>query len=100
AAAEAENATGAARRLVAFEVDALDADVNGYEPVWIEGAVRGFCTSGGYSHHAGKSIALALIPTDQARDGLPAEIEILGDRRPARLIPSPLFDVAGTRLRG
>ena len=100
AAAEAENATGAARRLVAFEVDALDADVNGYEPVWIEGAERGFCTSGGYSHHVGKSIALALIPTDQARDGLPAEIEILGDRRPARLIPSPLFDVAGTRLRG
>jgi dimethylglycine dehydrogenase len=49
AAAEGERAKGAARKLVAFEVDAMDADVNGYEPVWIGEEVRGFCTSGGYS---------------------------------------------------
>jgi dimethylglycine dehydrogenase len=100
AAAEAERGTGAARKLVAFEVAATGADVNGYEPVWIEGEVRGFCTSGGYSHHARKSIALALIPTDLAQDGLHAEIEILGDRRPARLITTPLFDTDGARMRG
>ncbi|MEQ8903103.1 MAG: FAD-dependent oxidoreductase [Roseovarius sp.] len=100
AAAEAERAQGAARTLVAFEVEAEDADVNGYEPVWIEGEVRGFCTSGGYSHHAGKSIALALIPTERARDGLEAEIEILGHRRAARLITEPLFDADGARMRG
>ncbi|SEL93060.1 dimethylglycine dehydrogenase [Roseovarius tolerans] len=100
AAAEAERAQGAARTLVAFEVEAEDADVNGYEPVWIEGEVHGFCTSGGYSHHAGKSIALALIPTERARDGLTAEIEILGHRRAARLITKPLFDADGARMRG
>jgi dimethylglycine dehydrogenase len=100
AAAEAERAKGAARRLVAFEVDAADADVNGYEPVWIDGTVRGFCTSGGYSHHAAKSIALALIPAEMARTGLEAEIEILGDRRGARLITEPLFDADGARMRG
>lgn len=100
AAAEAERATGAARRLVAFEVEARDADVNGYEPVWIDGKVAGFCTSGGYSHHADKSIALALIPADQAQDGLQAEIEILGDRRAARLLTEPLFDTDGARMRG
>ena len=100
AAAEAERAQGAARTLVAFEVEAEDADVNGYEPVWIEGEVRGFCTSGGYSHHAGKSIALALIPSERARDGLTAEIEILGHRRAARLITEPLFDADGARMRG
>ncbi|MET4102044.1 dimethylglycine dehydrogenase [Roseovarius sp. MBR-78] len=100
AAAEAERATGAARRLVAFEVEAQDADVNGYEPVWIAGEVRGFCTSGGYSHHAGKSIALALIPTEAVREGLQAEIEILGEKCPATLITTPLFDPEGTRMRG
>ncbi|MBE0452489.1 MAG: FAD-dependent oxidoreductase [Roseovarius sp.] len=99
-AAEAERAKGAARRLVAFEVDAADADVNGYEPVWIGGVVRGFCTSGGYSHHAGKSIALALIPAEVAQDGLEVEIEILGERRAARLITEPLFDADGARMRG
>jgi dimethylglycine dehydrogenase len=100
AAAEAERATGAARRLVAFEVAAKDADVNGYEPVWIGGEVRGFCTSGGYSHHAGKSIALALIPTEAVREGLQAEIEILGEKCPATLITTPLVDPEGTRMRG
>jgi dimethylglycine dehydrogenase len=99
-AAEAERAKGATRRLVAFEVDATDADVNGYEPVWIEGTVRGFCTSGGYSHHAARSIALALIPAEMAQAGLEAEIEILGHRRGARLITEPLFDADGARMRG
>jgi len=100
AAAEAERAAGAERRLVAFDVAANDADVNGYEPVWIDGAVRGFCTSGGYSHHAGKSIALALIPTDVAQAGLQAEIEILGEKCAARLLTAPLFDADGARMRG
>ncbi|MBD13380.1 FAD-dependent oxidoreductase [uncultured Roseovarius sp.] len=100
AAAEAERAKGATRKLVAFEVDAMDADVNGYEPVWIGDEVRGFCTSGGYSHHAGKSIALALIPSETAQAGLEAEIEILGHKRPARMLTEALFDVDGERMRG
>ena len=99
AAAEEERATGAARSLMPFEVDALDADVHGYEPVWIDGKVQGFCTSGGYSHFAGKSIAMALIPRDAAKDGLEAEIEILGEMRPARLLTQALFDPEGERLR-
>ena len=99
AAAEAERAAGPGRKLVAFEVEALDADVNAYEPVWIEGAVEGFCTSGGYSHHAEKSVALALVPAARAVPGLAAEIEILGEMRPARLITQPLFDPEGVRLR-
>ncbi|RZV99347.1 MAG: aminomethyl transferase family protein, partial [Rhodobacteraceae bacterium] len=100
AAAEAERAAGPARRLCAFEVDAADADVVAYEPVWIDGAVEGFCTSGGYSHHAGRSIALAMIPAEMVRTGLAAEIEILGEMRPARLITTPLFDADGARMRG
>jgi len=99
AAAEAEREAGPARRLVAFEVDALDADVHAYEPVWIDGRVQGFCTSGGYSHHADKSVALALIPSECATGGQAAEIEILGEMRPARLVSTPLFDPEGDRFR-
>ncbi|AUQ98842.1 GcvT family protein [Phaeobacter inhibens] len=100
AAAEAERTAGAARQLCAFEVTVDDADVTAYEPIWHAGAVVGFCTSGGYSHHAQKSIALGLIPRDLAQDGLEVEIEILGKMRAARLITTPLFDADGARMRG
>ncbi len=100
AAAEAERAAGPARKLCAFEVAAEDADVAGYEPIWIEGRVQGFCTSGGYSHHAGKSIALGLIPAGLVKADLAVEIEILGEMRAAHLITEPLFDADGKRMRG
>ena len=100
AAAEAEREAGSARKLCAFEVDADDADVNAYEPIWLGGEVVGFCTSGGYSHHAGKSIAQGFVPLDQAYDGLEVEIEILGKMCKARLITTPLFDADGARMRG
>ena len=100
AAAEAERATPPDRVLCAFEVAVTDADVNAYEPIWIDGTVQGFCTSGGYAHHSGLSIALALIPRDHAQPGLTAEIEILGERRPARLLDQPPFDSDVARMRG
>ncbi|MDK3072516.1 FAD-dependent oxidoreductase [Sedimentitalea sp. JM2-8] len=98
--AEAERATPPARRLAAFEVQAGDADVHGYEPIWLDGNVAGFCTSGGYSHHAGKSIAFGFLPTERIADGLEVKIEILGQMRPAKLITAPLFDADGRRMRG
>ena len=100
AAAEADRASGPTRRLVAFEVDADDTDVNAYEPIWLDGQVVGFCTSGGYSHHAEKSIAQGFLPTERAADGLEVEIEILGQMRKATVISTPLFDADGARMRG
>ena len=100
AAAEAERDEGPARRLAAFEVDAEDADVQGYEPIWLDGAVVGFCTSGGYSHHAGKSIAMGFLPSDRVDEAPDVQIEILGQMRPARVITEPLFDPTGTIMRG
>jgi dimethylglycine dehydrogenase len=99
-AALAEKEACSERALVAFEVDADNADVVAYEPVWIDGDVKGSCTSGGYSHFAEKSIALALVPRENAVDGQQAEIEILGQMRKARVITTPLFDVDGARMRG
>ena len=90
-AAEAERLTPPERQLVIFEVDARDADVVAYEPVFINGTVQGFCTSGGYSHHAEKSIAFALVPRAEATDDLQAEIEILGQLRPAKRLLEPLL---------
>ena len=99
-AAEVERDAGAARKLVAFHVEADDADAHGYEPIWLDGEVKGFVTSGGYSHHVGQSIALGLIPRDMASGGRQAQIEILGQMRNATLITAPLFDRDGARMRG
>ena len=100
ATAEAERATPPDRLLCAFEVDADDADVTAYEPVFISDEVVGFCTSGGYSHYAGKSIAQALVPRALVTDDLSVEIEILGKRRAAKRLITPLFDPDGARMRG
>lgn len=100
AAAEAERDAGANRTLCVFEVDALDADVVGYEPIFVGDDVVGFCTSGGYSHYAEKSIAMGFLPTQMAVPGAEVEIEILGQRRKARRIETPLFDTDGARMRG
>ncbi len=99
-AAEAERDNPPTRILATFEVDAEDADVVAYEPVFIDDYVQGFCTSGGYSHHAGKSIAIALIPREYATAGKIVEIEIMGKRRKATLIAEHLFDPDGSAMRG
>ena len=98
AAAMAEKASGPKRRLVSFIVDATDADVVAWEPIWLDGAVVGFCTSGGFSHTTGKSVAMGFLPADRVSDGLIAEIEILGTRRRATVHLAPLWDDGG-RMR-
>jgi dimethylglycine dehydrogenase len=98
AAALAEKASGPKRKLVSFIVDADDADVVAWEPIWLKGAVVGFCTSGGYSHTTGQSVAMGFLPAEAVEDGLACEIEILGQRRPAKVHLVPIWDDAG-RMR-
>ncbi|WP_426031762.1 GcvT family protein [Cypionkella sp. TWP1-2-1b2] len=100
AAATAEKAAGPKRKLVSFIVDAKDADVVAWEPIWLEGAVVGFCTSGGFSHFTGKSVAMGFLPADKVKDGLECHIEILGEHRKAVVQLAPLFDADGARMRG
>ena len=100
AAALKEKAEGPKRRLCAFIVDAKDADVVAYEPLWIGDKVVGFCSSGGYSHWTGQSVAQAFVPVELIRDGLEGEIEILGERHRARMVTAPLWDADGARMRG
>jgi dimethylglycine dehydrogenase len=63
AAAMAErDGNGPAQKVVTLEVDATDADASGFEPVWKDGKLVGFVTSGGYGHTVGKSLAMAMVP--------------------------------------
>jgi dimethylglycine dehydrogenase len=100
AAALAEKEQGVTRKLCTFEVDARDADAVAWEPIWHDGAVVGYVTSGGYSHYAQKSIAFGFLPLELIEEGRQVEIEILGDLIPARLYTRPLFDPDNEYLRG
>ena len=100
APATREKAEGSKRKLCAFIVETKDADVVAYEPIWTGGEVVGFCTSGGYSHWTGQSVAMGFVPAGLIRDGLEVEIEILGERRKARMVDGPLWDADGARMRG
>jgi dimethylglycine dehydrogenase len=94
-----DRASGPARRLVTFVVDAGDADAIGDEPVWHDGKVAGWITSGGYGHCVGKSIALGYVPAVLATAASGFELEILGERRAASLAREPLLDPQGERMR-
>jgi dimethylglycine dehydrogenase len=100
-AALREKESGAERQRVSMVVDASDADVLGDEPIWHDGKVIGWVTSGGYGHYVERSLAQGYIPRALAGDMRPHafEIEILGERRAATVIPEPLFDPAGQRMR-
>jgi dimethylglycine dehydrogenase len=87
------------RTLCAFVVDANDADVWADEPIWKDDKVVGFVTSGGYAHYVDESVALGMLPRDLAGEGETFEIEILGERRPARMITEALLDPEGARMR-
>ena len=99
-AAAEEKSAGGALRLVSFIVDATDSDCIGDEPIWHNGKVVGWVTSGGYGHWVKKSIAMGYIPKELADETTGFEIEVIGERRTATLIREPLFDPKGEKMRG
>ncbi|MDE1921903.1 MAG: FAD-dependent oxidoreductase [Gammaproteobacteria bacterium] len=100
AAAAEEQANGGRLRLVTFTVDAVDADALGDEPIWHDGKVVGWVTSGACGHRVGASIALGYVPKELAEAGEGFEIELIGERRKAHLQSRPPYDPAGARMRG
>jgi dimethylglycine dehydrogenase len=99
-AASEEKERGGERRLITLAVDAQDADAIGDEPIWHEGRVVGWVTSGGYAHTAAKSIALGYVGKDVASATTGFEVELIGERRSAVRLAQPAFDPAGARMRG
>jgi dimethylglycine dehydrogenase len=101
AAALAErDGNGPAQVVVPLEVEAKNADASGYEPVWKDGKMVGFVTSGGYGHTVGKSLAMAMVDAAAAGEGTALSVHVVGVERKAKVIaPSP-YDPTGKVMRG
>ncbi|HEY1941111.1 MAG TPA: FAD-dependent oxidoreductase [Roseiarcus sp.] len=98
-AAAREKESGGKLRLQTFAVDASDADAIGDEPIWWDGKVVGWVTSGGFGHCVGQSLAMGYIEKDLASADGGFEIEIIGERRPAVRLNAPAYDPAGLAMR-
>jgi len=98
-AALEERDGGGAMRLLAFEVAATDADALGDEPIWHDGKVVGWVTSGAFGHRVGKSLALGYVPAAVATADAGFEIEIIGERHRATRLTAAAFDPTGALMR-
>ncbi|MGH8276549.1 MAG: glycine cleavage T C-terminal barrel domain-containing protein, partial [Steroidobacteraceae bacterium] len=98
-AALEEQGGGARLRLVSLAVDARDADAVGDEPIWHDGKVVGWVTSGAYGHSVQRSLALGYIPASLGGVTSGFEVEILGERFRATRHSAAAFDPEGGRMR-
>jgi len=100
AAATRERDEGGRLRLKSFVVEARDADVLGDEPIYLNGDVVGWVTSGGYAHNSAASMAMGYVPRELAQADGPWFVEVLGDKLPAHLQHAPIWDANAERMRG
>jgi dimethylglycine dehydrogenase len=98
-AAAQEKARGGARRLITLAIDARDADAIGDEPIWHQGRVVGWVTSGGYGHTVRKSIAMGYVERAVAGETSDFAVELIGEQRPAVRLTGAAVDPQGTRMR-
>jgi dimethylglycine dehydrogenase len=90
---------GIPRKFVTIEVDATDSDPWGNEPLFIGKTMVGRTTSGAYGFTIGKSLAVGYVETANAKPGTALEIQMLGERHKARIIPDSPWDPENARLR-
>jgi glycine cleavage system aminomethyltransferase T len=60
----------------------------------------GLVSSSAKGHSVGKMLALAYVQTSHAYAGCQLMVDVEGEARPAKVVPTPFFDPAGARLRG
>ncbi len=92
------------RKLVQFALDDVDVPLYHNEPIWRDGEIVGYITSGMYGHALGKSLGMGYVERD---DGVDAEyvnsghyeIEVTCRRIPATASLKPFYDPKSERVR-
>ena len=101
AALDAQRKEGVKEKFVTLEVGEIkDADPIGNEPLFSGDRMIGRATSGSYGHCVGKSLALGYVEGEHAEIGSEMEIEVLGERKPAKVVDESPYDPENKSLRG
>ncbi len=89
---------GIERSLACLVIDVDGADAHGFEPVFAARKPIAYIASGGYGHTVEKSIAFSYVPLEYAEPGTELGVDLVGERRVARVVAAPLYDPKGERL--
>lgn len=88
-------------RMIMVEIEAVDADATGGEPIFLaDGTPVGQVSSGAYGYSVGKSLAIGYVKADHALPDIELSVAVLGQPHRARILERPPFDPEGLRLRG
>jgi len=95
---------GLKRRLVQFKIEDPEPMLYHNEPVYRDGAICGYMTSGMYGHTLGGAIGLAYVENEAGVDAdyVKAgsyEVEIAGERFPAAASLRPMYDPRSERVK-
>ncbi len=94
------HADGDKWKFVTMEVHGVtDCDARGSEPLYRGGDLIGRATNGGYGWRVGKSLALGMVKPEHGEIGTELEIQILGERKRATIVPESPYDPENARLR-
>ena len=85
--------------LVYLEVEAIDNDCYGNEPIYHDGRIVGLTTGGAYGHATGKSLSFAYVEPALAQPGTSFEIMMMGTMCKAHILEDVAWDPKNERLR-
>jgi len=100
AALETRVAEGPRKTLVTLVLDSSEAAAHGGASVMVGDTVRGTVTSGDWGYRTGLNLAYAFVDPDLAADGTEMEVDALGTRVAATVIPMGPYDPENTRIKG
>ena len=99
-----QRAEGVTKRLVQFALDDPEPLLYHNEPIYRDGAMVGYLTSGNYGHHLGRAIGLGYVSHAGGVDAEfvasgSYEIEIAGERYAATVSLRPMYDPKSERMK-
>jgi dimethylglycine dehydrogenase len=99
AALQKRQSDGPRKRLVCLSLNTQDRPAHGGASVMIADNVIGTVTSGDWGHRTGLNLAYAFVDPDHAAIGSTSELDLLGDRIQAEVIPFSPYDPDNTLQR-
>ena len=96
--------TGPERRLLQFKLQDPGPLLYHNEPLYRDGEMVSYLTTGVYGHCLGAAVGLGYVPAQEqpleAILGAKYEIEVAGERVPAEASSRPMYDPKAERMRG